>query len=63
MIKFKILFAAFSILAVSGSYAQSALDTEKVSARFNLAIQLYDSSEFESAAELFDGIINQNENY
>lgn len=63
MAKFKSLLAALLILFFSGSFAQTVRDSEKVSMRFNRAIQLYDSSKFEVARQIFDGIINIDDDY
>lgn len=61
MIKFKDLLAVLLILLLSKSFAQTVRDTEKVSMRFARAIQLYDSSKYEAAWQIFDDIIKRDD--
>jgi hypothetical protein len=59
MVKVKSILSAVLFLFASGSFAQTTTETEDVQARFNQAIQLYDSSKFEAARQIFDHIIIQ----
>jgi branched-chain amino acid transport system substrate-binding protein len=63
MPKFKSLLVALLILFFPGSFAQTVKDSEKISTSFYHAIQLYDSSKFEAAWQIFNGIMNTDDDY